>query len=79
MRGLRDAGRHKRGAEEGVRDICGGGGRKGEEAEMTCVGGGVREQGMREKVGEMREKVTEGVMDEGQGVRVKGGGMRAER
>ena len=52
---------------------------KGEEAEMTCVGGGVREQGMREKVGEMREKVTEGVMDEGQGVRVKGGGMRAER
>ena len=74
MRGLRDAGRHKRGAEEGVRDICGGGGRKGEEAEMTCVGGG-----MREKVGETREKVTEGVMDEGQGVRVKGGGMRAER
>ena len=66
-------------AEEGVRDICGGRGRLGEEAEIRCVGGGVREQGMREKVGEMREKVTEGVMDEGQGVRVKGGGMRAER
>ena len=69
-------------AEEGVRDICtvcGGRGRLGEEAEIRCVGGGVREQGMREKVGEMREKVTEGVMDEGQGVREKGGGMRAER
>ena len=59
--------------------VCGGRGRLGEEAEIRCVGGGVREQGMREKVGEMREKVTEGVMDEGQGVRVKGGGMRAER
>ena len=66
-------------AEEGVRDICGGRGRLGEEAEIRCVGGGVREQGMREKVGEMREKVTEGVIDEGQGVREKGGGMRAER
>ena len=66
-------------AEEGVRDICGGRGRLGEEAEIRCVGGGVREQGMREKVGEMREKVTEGVMDEGQGVREKGGGMRVER
>ena len=28
-----------------VRDIGGGGGRKGEEAEMSCVRGGVREQG----------------------------------
>ena len=66
-------------AEEGVRDICGGRGRLGEEAEIRCLGGGVREQGMREKVGEMREKVTEGVMDEGQGVRENGVGMRAER
>ena len=32
-------------AEEGVRDICGGRGRLGEEAEIRCVGGGVREQG----------------------------------
>ena len=31
--------------EEGVRDICGGRGRLGEEAEIRCVGGGVREQG----------------------------------
>ena len=28
--------------EEGVRDICGGRGRLGEEAEIRCVGGGVR-------------------------------------
>ena len=43
--------------EEGVRDICGGRGRLGEEAEIRCVGGGGRDDGGR--VSDVEGEVSE--------------------